>query len=157
MPIRKQKCERCKFIKSNGQKCKRNTCKGFLCWQHSMIDLGIRVKKSTIPNAGFGLFATKDMKKDHKIGEYNGIKMTKKEVDTKYKGTAEYVICDKNRCIDGSHPNSSFVRYMNRAPKKPNAKFKNMNNNHQISVKTTKHVPRGSELFVKYGRAFQIS
>ena len=123
-----------------------------------MKALGIRVKKSTIPGAGFGLFSTKDLKKKHKIGDYNGIRMTKQEVEKKYRGTAEYVICDRNRCIDGSDPNSSFVRYINRSErnKVPNATYKNMNNKHNITVMTTKSISKGSEIFARYGSTFQI-
>lgn len=151
-------CKQCQHNTVFGQRCKRRVCKGFYCWQHSTKTLGLRVKKSTIPDAGFGLFTTRDFKKNHKIGDYSGTRMTKQEVDKKYNGTAEYVICDRDRCIDGSDPNSSFVRYINRSErnKQPNAIYKNMNNNHNISVRTTKRISKGSEIFTRYGRTFHL-
>src|SRR6476619_7360919 len=52
-------CNRCKHRNpKTKQQCNRQTCIGVtLCWQHTLLDLRIQIKTSTIAGAGKGLFA----------------------------------------------------------------------------------------------------
>src|SRR4051794_9274951 len=59
-------CTQCEAQRKVGGRCKRTTCK------HMKSQLSVQVKKSTIPRAGFGLFALKDFRKGQKIAPYPG-------------------------------------------------------------------------------------
>ena len=75
-------CARCTHSKNNGIKCKRNTCiYGPKCWQHTN---NLLIKKSTIPNAGKGLFSKTTIKKDTIITQYTGELLTAKQFTTRY-------------------------------------------------------------------------
>lgn len=52
-----RECGRCKKIKPDGARCRLRTCKTFpYCWIHLKYKEGFRVKDSTIPGAGQGVF-----------------------------------------------------------------------------------------------------
>src|SRR4051794_17971590 len=63
---------RCKALTANGARCRRKTTKGDMCTQHLGLREGLRIKPSTLPGAGMGLFATKPIPKGKKIVEYAG-------------------------------------------------------------------------------------
>lgn len=51
-------CERCTATTKTGRRCARNTCIGIkYCWMHLLSMKKLRIKESTIPNSGKGLFA----------------------------------------------------------------------------------------------------
>ena len=51
-------CQRCAFIRANGQQCKRSVCVGLtMCNTHLPIKYHVRIGKSTILGGGHGLFA----------------------------------------------------------------------------------------------------
>ncbi|AAR26960.1 FirrV-1-G2 [Feldmannia irregularis virus a] len=66
-------CQRCAYVRPNGEQCKKRVCVGHpFCWIHVRAAFGVTVKTSTIPNAGKGLFATRDFKKNTWICPYFG-------------------------------------------------------------------------------------
>ena len=66
-------CVRCRANKQNGDRCTRRTCKySKYCYQHAKKLDGLRVTQSNIPNAGLGLFATKQFRKGQKVADYGG-------------------------------------------------------------------------------------
>lgn len=52
---------RCAGISANGRQCKNNTLRGEYCFVH-LKARSLRIKESTLPGAGFGLFAIKPKK-----------------------------------------------------------------------------------------------
>jgi hypothetical protein len=55
-------CTRCSGMTAKGTRCTRNTCKlASLCFQHLSKEKGFAVRKSTVLNAGQGLFVTRDV------------------------------------------------------------------------------------------------
>ena len=65
----KVQCGRCVARKKDSNRCKRNICTGRkVCHTHQKADVGLELKKSNIPNAGKGLFAALEFKKDGVIG-----------------------------------------------------------------------------------------
>ena len=142
MPTKSQsvkECQRCTGTTKSGARCRKRTCRGTLCWQHLKKQEGLRVKKSTIPGAGLGLFAAKPFAKGKQVAPYVGEKMTKAQVDKRYKGkTAEYVLCqNKKKCVDARKTNAGAARFANDGKgKKNNAKFSGLN------IKTTKNGAR---------------
>lgn len=150
-------CVRCKEIsKKTKKQCKRRTCLySDYCWQHTRNTKGLKIKKSTIPNAGRGLFATRLLKRGEII-PYGGVRMTKKQVDTKYGGddkVAEYVIChNKNRCFDASNTQSGLGRWVNDgvyAGRGKNAEFRTRRTG--VFLELIQDVQPGEEILTTYG------
>lgn len=74
---------RCEGQTKSGQRCKRKTVIGLpYCWTHLEIDLHLKIKNSTIPNSGKGVFAKDKTKEDDEIP----VVFKPKELITEYKG-----------------------------------------------------------------------
>ena len=155
-------CARCTHSKNNGIKCKRNTCiYGPKCWQHTN---NLLIKKSTIPNAGKGLFSKTTIKKDTIITQYTGELLTAKQFTTRYQTPthAKYVFkINFNHFIDaicsnsgvGRYANTKTVRSQNNATFTINYKTKPPTAN----IKATKTIPPNTEIFVHYGPSYKIN
>lgn len=151
-------CTQCKSRLTSGKRCKRTTCLySDYCWQHGRKTQGLAIKSSTIAGAGKGLFAARDLPKGFLI-PYEGILMSKKEVDRKYPGdvTAQYVVCaSKKTCYDASSTQAGYGRWANHASKGPNAQwFKKRDTSSgilKIYIKLKRDVPKGTEILVDYG------
>jgi hypothetical protein len=63
--------QRCAAYSKNGRRCKNNTLHGIYCYSHHRAK-GVRIKTSTIPDAGLGLFATKEFHRGENIAPYSG-------------------------------------------------------------------------------------
>jgi SET domain-containing protein len=163
-------CNRCKADRNVGGRCTRTTCKyGPFCWQHTKILRGVVVKKSTLKNAGLGLFALKSFRKGKKIIEYTGKLRRSADVERKWPGDtrAEYVeqIDDTNYYIDASKTNSGVARYANDAGYRGDRyRYRGERNNaHIVSygpnqkgyqrhlwLVATRDIHPGDEIFLKY-------
>lgn len=145
-------CGQCAATTRRGDQCKNRTCVvGPYCWIHTKIDEGFVVKKSTIPNAGKGLFAAEDFAKGEEIGQYRGEMITKQQADLIPDEQGAYILCHINQCVDARRTNSTPLRYMNDprgTRKQPNARFVASN---RFAVRTTKKIKKGDEILVKYG------
>ena len=65
--------QRCLGRSRKGTQCKSRTKVGAYCWQHLVKMEGLRIKKSTIPQAGRGLFtARRAFKKNETVTKYTG-------------------------------------------------------------------------------------
>lgn len=122
MSVRPKKCPQCVASNKGGtDRCSRPTCKyGPKCWQHTKIQDGLVVKKSTIKGAGEGLFAAKAFHKDEKVAQYTGEKLTAPQLAKRYgkgKGKGKlgpYVVHQGNaQYIDARVTNSGVARYSN--------------------------------------------
>jgi len=152
----KTKCVQCNGTTKNGSRCKLHTCKyAPKCHYHTLVE----VKKSTLPGAGDGVFAKKDIKKDTIIGDYKvgTIKMTPAQTDAKYKGKgkrATHVWGPSGKVqYDGKvPPATSIAGKFNQCRKGQDCK-----SNGKIygsgSIKATKNIKKGQEVYVTgYGR-----
>jgi len=111
---------------------------------------------------GIGIVASKDIKKNTKIIQYIGEKVTKKEgdkrsadrikkyINSKNEGSVYIFELNKRYDIDGS-PKYNKARYINHSCN-PNCEVYIINN--EIWIKSTKNIKKGSELFYDYGYAF---
>lgn len=90
----------------NGNRCKKRTGKvGPMCWMHTKSKLGLQVKRSTIPGAGLGLFATKKLPKGSEVDEYRGKMLNEEQIDNK--ANTDYVFrINQNKYIDAEKTNS---------------------------------------------------
>jgi hypothetical protein len=120
--------------------------------------MGIRVKKSTIPKAGEGLFAAADFGKEVDVCDYRGKIMTEAEVDRKYPtmDTASYVLkLGKDRYVDATKPTSCFGRYAcstTGSGKKPNCRYKtSYRYPNMAKITATRKVKKGEEFLASYG------
>ena len=153
-PIRR--CVNCQGLTKRGTRCSRRTCKTFpYCWQHLLSECGLKVKRSTIPGAGQGLFAVKDFKAGTRISRYTG--------DIRRKGfESDYAFGCPWGVINAERTNTFPARYANKRTKRfpTNAKLTCDNRNHRGSIKATKNIrasraqPR--EIFVAYGPGFRF-
>jgi SET domain-containing protein len=120
----------------------------------ALLEKFLYVKKSTIPNAGKGLFTKVDIPKDTRIVEYKGRRTTWKEVKDDLKNAYIYTI-NNNNVIDAEKTLSALARYANDA--KGFVRIKGINNNcvyvnekGRAYIESVKNIPAGSEIFVDY-------
>ena len=149
--------KRCTATNKTGGQCGRKTGQQLpFCTQHSKQQLGLEIKKSTIPGAGWGLFALKLFKKNDKIASYEGRKMTQYQIDEMYGKTkndlAPYTVKQsRDKFLDGacSRPLAGFA---NNKPKHNNATL--AVTSRTVNLKATKKIEPSKEIFTGYGRHY---
>ncbi len=111
------------------------------------------VKKSSLPNAGKGLFANKDFDKNEIIGEYKG----KFIYGEDFENNGYILRYKKGVYIDGhpKHPEHTNMSYLNTLYKqtptqKYNVKISIDYRNKKVYMKTIKQVKKGEEFFLNY-------
>ena len=159
-------CQECIEINKNGKQCKKTTCIGTpFCWIHLQYIKKLKIKPWTIPNGGRGLFVVDKsagnndiiFKKGHTIITYGGELLNSRQLNNRYsKYTAPYAYkIDKDNYRDGalkrgigslSNTNSS----RNNARLSANTKLKT------ATLKATKNIRNGNEIFVSYGRQYKF-
>ena len=122
----------------------------------ALLEKSLYVKKSTIPNAGKGLFTKVFIPKGTRIVEYKGRRSTWKEVKDEDGKNGYIFFINRNNVIDGLPYKSALARYANDA--RGLVKIKGLFNNCDYIVdgvrafiEAKKDIPKGSELFVDYG------
>lgn len=121
----------------------------------------LKIKKSTLPGAGKGLFTLKDIRKGQLVCKYDGERITWKEAIERNdhgKGGYVYYINAKN-CIDAYHSRNTFGRYANDAAGV--GRIKGFRNNstydvvkNEVFIRATGNIKAGSEIFVSYGSSY---
>jgi uncharacterized protein len=155
-----RECDRCHGTTKGGVRCSRTTCQtARYCWQHLIKESGLRVRRSSIPRAGLGLYAEKDYPKGKLIGAYTGDIIDKAELDKRYgKNTqAAYVLgTAKNRFIDARSTQSCVARYANGCDKpRSGSKVKcNADFTTRANLRATRKIEKGDEIFARYGRSY---
>jgi hypothetical protein len=158
--------QRCTAVNSRiGGQCAQRTAVGHLCWNHLRRDAGLRVRKSTVPGAGRGLFAARDLPAEHDI-PYTG-----DTIDlTDLRSGGPYVLQTRvGEGIDAARRNCGMGRWVNDPngavdergqPRQANCKFViwtprgGADKPRVAAVRTLRAVSSGEELFVKYGDAY---
>jgi uncharacterized protein len=114
------------------------------------------IKKSTIPNAGKGLFTKKFIPKGSHIVEYKGKISAWRDVKHEDGKNAYIFYVNRNHVINGEKSMKALARYANDA--KGLVKIKGLVNNAEYAVvglrayiESKKDIPAGSEIFVDYG------
>lgn len=119
------------------------------------------VKKSSLPDAGKGLFTKRDIKKGERFIEYLGEVVTEAELDRRAEkdifGYAFYI--SKKKCIDAFYTPNELARYANDA--RGLNKIKGVKNNacyvvykNSGWIKAEKNIKAGKEIFVSYGAEY---
>jgi hypothetical protein len=122
------------------------------------------VKQSTIPNAGCGLFAKRDFKRDELIGYFKGniISMTKaNKIDATGDIRRFYFVDLENGKILDVYDSPSLAKYANDAEGitridglANNAVIGLCNNGKMAYIKAQKLIPEGAEIFLEYGKEY---
>lgn len=157
---------RCKDKLKNGAQCKKRTVMGSShCYLHLLYKHSLRIKQSELLNSGLGLFAMDPMnsdgnaiifKKGATIIEYDGEIIDLEELESRYDDkTAPYTVkISKDVYEDGAkfrgvgtlantyagHNNATLSVYRGRA-----------------KLKATKNIRNGDEIYLSYGRAYQLN
>ena len=158
-------CQRCNYIKPDGVQCSRNTCLyPRMCWQHSIKTYPFKIKNSTIPGAGKGLYSTSVIKKHelmHKKAGYYGGKVVSAAVYKNSKNTYGVSLSGHKGIMDGASTQSGLLRRANTKKHGQggnNAKLIRVNQTasraERIGAQATKRIPAGSEIFMSYGAGY---
>lgn len=148
----------CNSIANNGRRCKHHTTNGLKCHQHLDKFQHLQVKKSTIPGAKLGLFATKPIARGQNIVEYSGPQIVSHDDDY---GDDYSLQIKKNppTFIDSRSTNNEVGRYANARLRRLNQGANNaqVNYNNQTKkafVRATKPIPAKHEITLPYGAAY---
>ncbi len=126
----------------------------------ALLEKQLYVKKSTIPGAGKGLFTKKMIPKGTRIIEYEGEKLTWKEVEKMADDRNGYVFYfTANYVLDAWNFKKALARYVNDA--KGITRVEGLKNNTEYIiekkrcfVEATQDIPAKAELFVGYGAEY---
>ncbi len=123
--------------------------------------MALHVKKSSLPNAGKGLFTDKAIKKGTKIIEYKGEIIDWKEYEKRVAedkdGYLFYI--NKTRCIDAFATPQHKARYANDAEGLSRVKGLKNNSSYEIFgdqcyIVAERNIEAGEEVFVDYSKEY---
>ena len=148
--------QRCTGQTRKGLHCKQRTAKGQYCWNHLASVEGLRVKRSTIPGGGNGLFAARDIPAGTRI-DYTGDRVP---LDDENDGGAYFLEISKTTAIDAARTNSNVARWIN----DPKGTDETANctfvvytpagagpGGRRAGVRTRRLIKKGEEILVCYG------
>ena len=122
----------------------------------ALLEKQLFVKKSTLPDAGKGLFTKKLIPKGTRIVEYTGNVRTWKEVQADESENPYIYYVKRNFVIDALNDKSALARYANDARGlkrvkdiRNNAEY--VENGTRVFIEATKDIPANAEIFVGYG------
>jgi SET domain-containing protein len=141
-----------------------------MCWQHSDLRRGLKIKRSNINGAGDGLFATKFFDKGEIVCKYAGLdkRMTKTQYDAT-PGPHDYGFQHRNNYVfDGRSTQSGMGRWANdcRVRNRRQGTGECVENNvkavvdtrneggHGMRLRATKPIHRGQEIHIPYHANF---
>lgn len=124
--------------------------------------MALKVKKSTLPNAGKGLFTTTPIKKGERIIEYLGEIIDWKEYEKRVERDEDGYLffINKKYCIDAFNTPEHIARYANDAQGLSKVKGLNNNASYEIVDKTRcfiiakRDIAKGEEIFVSYTKEY---
>ena len=125
----------------------------------ALLEKSIRVKKSTIPGSGKGLFAKEFIPAGTFIVQYKGKITTWKEVDDNDGNNGYIYYVRRHHVIDASRRRSALARYANDA--RGLKRVKGITNNAvydevglKVYIKAKKDIYPGQEILVEYGKEY---
>ena len=151
------KCPQCIAKTAKGEQCKRTTCRWTpFCASHKAY----RVGQSTIPNAGRGAFAARDLKTGSTIGNYTiaTVKQSPAEFKNDHpSGRATHTALVGNHYYTakgvGNRTHNAIVFFNT-------ARSSGMRNNARLlasgRVVTTRGVKKDDKLLLAYGASYKI-
>jgi SET domain-containing protein len=124
----------------------------------ALLEKQLVVKRSTLPNAGKGLYTKKLIPKGTRIVEYKGRVRTWKEAAHEDNGYIYYVT--RNHVIDAKPFPKALGRYANDASGV--VRIKGITNNSEyvqdkdkrVYIESKREIPAGGEILVGYGKEY---
>ena len=163
-------CERCIATNKNGSQCKRQVCIGLpYCFSHLQSLKYLKIKPSTIPNAGKGLFASQTGVRPNAVVfntnaviiEYAGEIITSREIIQRYNYyNAPYAIrINSNRYEDAALERGAASLANHEEYTTGNAVFRPFKRNNQDFMRliATKPIRNGEEIFADYGADYDFN
>ncbi len=161
---------RCQGICKNGQQCKRNVTIGLpYCWTHLESNKHLKIKKSTIPDAGQGVFAKDKLKQqEHKpvfkskdlITPYEGENITMQQKNQRYGNhTGPYAVQKTQTSVEDAALKRGIGSVINRGNrnKVPNAEFSYDARRKQMNIKARKNIYDNDEILIPYGNRYNMN
>ncbi|NQW30123.1 MAG: SET domain-containing protein [Ignavibacteria bacterium] len=153
---------RCAHKSAKGR-CKRITVITHpYCSQHTVENLGVKVAKSNIQGAGYGLFAARNFGMGDRIVEYKGEIMTQEEYDSRYAENnmgAYGLELNDTHVIDAARITSGVARYActyhGSGRRKPNAEY--VSDDEQVWIVSLNRIKSGDEIFTDYGEEMLVA
>lgn len=122
-------------------------------------DLGLKVAPSNIPNAGNGLFATKDFPSETKITNYGGY-YSEVDYTAITDKSGDYVIRLSNGGIRDAlvyfELGNEMGRWINGDQNMANVKFVEVEDN-KYEIWSTRTIKAGEEIYVNYGKEYRLN
>lgn len=143
--------------KGQGRQCRQLTRVGCLCWNHLARDVGLRVKRSTVPGAGRGLFAERDLEAGADLGVYSGLEVSGPEALRGDRGGAYALEVKRGLLIDAAPTNAAVSRFANDprgTGRRANTAFRRSTRTGEVHLRATRRIKRGEEVLVSYGAAY---
>jgi len=151
----KMPSQRCTADNKKGTQCKARTAMGQYCWTHLRTITGLRIKKSTIPNGGMGLFAARNLRSYSRI-DYTGDRIALNgDIGGSY-----FLELTKKLGIDAARTNAGEGRWINDprgTAQRANCQFMvyTPKGKPRIGcVRTTRPIEMGEELLIQYGASY---
>ena len=125
----------------------------------ALLEKQLRVKRSTLPGAGKGLFTTKFIPKGTRIVEYKGKITSWKEADTQGGGNGYIYYVKRYHVIDALPRPKALARYANDAQGMMRVKGIINNSDYvedglRVYIESKKDIPANSEIIVGYGKEY---
>ena len=145
--------QRCTAITKKGAPCRQRTAKGQFCWCHLSSERGLRIKPSTVPGAGLGLFAARRLPA-HSAIDYTGDRVP---LAGDRDGGVYFLQTKRNEAIDAARTNAGEGRWVNDprgTAQRANAEFSLYTppgGQRRAGLRTTRAILEGEEILVKYG------
>ena len=151
----KMPTQRCTADTKKGGQCGAKTAHGEYCWNHLRLLCSLRIKPSTPPIKGKGLFAVGDYAAGKSVIDYTGDLVPGGGDDY---GGSDYVFeLNRQVAIDAARTNTAPGRMVNDARgtnKVSNCKFVVNHRCKTVRLVTTKPVSNGEEFLVSYGTLY---
>ena len=157
-----RECAQCSALKPSGLRCTRTTCKyPGTCWQHTMAENKLEIKRSAIPDAGDGLFALKRFRRGDPIATFGGQVVSTSAYE---ESPSVYGIhLNGTLVLDSASTQAGLARYANNCTTTDRRANSCPGNNARIVVnartrtarlEATKTIEIGQEVFAAYGSSY---
>jgi hypothetical protein len=161
------KAQRCQANTKQGNRCKRKCIIGYeYCYPHLKSNLKLKIKDSSIPNAGKGVFVDTGkpnnnvvFKKNDKICEYNGQPVSMDKIRQDYLNkTAPYAYrINSQNAIDGAGKRGVGTLINSNRGGQNNVCFTNDTRNKKVNIRATKNIKNKEELFIPYSSGYKFN
>jgi hypothetical protein len=171
------KCTQCQAITKAGTRCSLVSCIGQgYCWIHLKYNKHLRIKTSTIPNAGKGLFAINTKLPHHPqqphhpdhvvfkpgdtITDYGGEVITHAQLQARYGNHAAPYAAVQTTSNGGRYEDGATLRGVGTMANKPptgkpyNAVLSYSPTRQKLTLKASRRIYNHQEIFLSYGNQY---